>query len=231
MEHPVVIQMTTGHFTNLIAHHYNETDPRHTAVQQLTEEIREFVHQQGWKEAIERMAIERYREIIEQDNTQPDTEIGPPPRPTDTRPADIYTDGSCLRNPGPGGWCAILNAPGKPELIVSGNQRNTTNNQMEMQAVIGGLTKAGPHRDVTIYSDSRYVVDAFNKGWLVKWQQNGWRTTKGLVLNRELWEQMVQLAKGNGTRKCTFVWIKGHAGNKMNERADQRAVEEAHKIR
>ena len=237
--------MTTGYFTNLIAHHYNETDPQYTAVEQLTMEIREFVHQQGWKETIERMVIERYGQIIKQNNYSKVAEVclppkdtntavteeHSPPKATDTTPAKIYTDGSCLGNPGPGGWCAILNAPGKPELIVRGNKLDATNNQMEMKAVIGGLAKAGDHRDVTIYTDSRYVVDAFNKGWLDKWQTNGWRTNKGLVLNRELWEQMVQLAKGNGTRKCIFVWVRGHAGNQMNERADQIAVEEAHKIR
>lgn len=236
MTTPAVIQIHKAYFMNHIAYHFDETDPKTDAVQQLAEEIQQFVQEQGWQETIDRMAIERYQELTSHTTVQkpplqprPEPKHGEPSQgfQNDTTPASIYTDGSCEPNPGPGGWCAILNAPGKPELVLKGSETDTTNNRMEMRAIIKGLKAAGPNRDVTVYTDSRYVIDAFNKNWLKNWERNGWKTRRGEpVLNQDLWNKLQDLVRGNGQRRCEFRKVKAHAGDPMNERADEIAVQE-----
>lgn len=138
----------------------------------------------------------------------------------------LYTDGSCKGNPGAGGWGAILEYKGA-DFEMSGGEAETTNNRMEITAVIEGLRALKRPCSVDVYSDSKYVVDAINLGWVLKWKANGWmrnRTEK--ALNPDLWKELLSLLE---THEVTFNWIKGHNGNPKNERCDALAVKEAKK--
>ena len=138
----------------------------------------------------------------------------------------LYTDGACSGNPGPGGWCAILRYKSH-EKLLSGADPETTNNRMELTAVIMGLQALKKSCDVLVTSDSKYVCDALNQGWLYAWQKNGWKKAdKKPVLNRDLWEALLPLLKAH---RVTFNWIKGHAGHPENERCDAAAVQEYQK--
>ncbi len=132
----------------------------------------------------------------------------------------IYTDGACSGNPGPGGWGTILMyEENKKE--ISGGKKDTTNNVMEITAVIEGLKLLKYPCDVEIYSDSAYVVNAFNQNWITGWKRNGWRNSKGEnVKNRELWEELEELRKAH---KVKFIKVKGHSDNKYNNRCDELA--------
>ncbi|MXY22511.1 MAG: ribonuclease HI [Dehalococcoidia bacterium] len=133
----------------------------------------------------------------------------------------IYTDGACSGNPGPGGYGAILQH-GKNRKELSGGFRRTTNNRMELLAVISGLETLKAPCEVTIFSDSRYIVDAVNKGWARRWRSNDWRRNKKeKAVNPDLWERLLDLLD---IHKTEFRWVKGHAGNRGNERADALAV-------
>ncbi len=133
----------------------------------------------------------------------------------------LYTDGACSGNPGPGGWGAILSYK-ELEKELSGGEAETTNNRMELTAVIEGLNALKESCDVTVYSDSRYVVDGMEKGWARSWRKNGWRKSdKQPALNPDLWEALLLLSERHTLR---FVWVKGHASNPKNERCDALAV-------
>ncbi|WP_040198295.1 ribonuclease HI [Candidatus Soleaferrea massiliensis] len=141
---------------------------------------------------------------------------------------ELYTDGACSGNPGPGGWGAILRFAGR-EKELSGGSRDTTNNRMELTAVISGLSALKEPCRVDLYTDSQYIVNAITKGWAVKWKANGWmRNKKDKALNPDLWEQLLGLL---GQHDVTFHWVKGHAGHPMNERCDQLAVAQSEKNR
>ena len=139
----------------------------------------------------------------------------------------LYTDGACSGNPGPGGYGAVLlftdskSKTHRKEL--SGGEASTTNNRMEMMAVIKGLEALKSPTKVQIYSDSRYVVDAIEKGWAKRWRGNNWmRNKKEQALNPDLWEQLLNLQE---IHELTFHWVKGHSNNTENERCDQLARE------
>ena len=133
----------------------------------------------------------------------------------------IYTDGACIGNPGPGGYGTVL-LSGERRKELSGGFSNTTNNRMEILAAIVGLEALKKPSAVTLYSDSRYLVDAIEKGWAVKWQANGWmRNKKDRAVNPDLWERLLALTKQHDVE---FRWVRGHAGNKENERCDKLAV-------
>ncbi len=133
----------------------------------------------------------------------------------------IYTDGACSGNPGPGGYGAVLRYGGRSKEL-SGGFRRTTNNRMELLAVIKGLEILKRPCRVTIFSDSRYIVDAVNKGWARRWKANGWRRNKrDKAVNPDLWDRLLALLD---THETEFRWVKGHAGNAGNERADALAV-------
>jgi len=133
----------------------------------------------------------------------------------------IYTDGACSGNPGPGGYCAILVYRGS-EKCLSGAERETTNNRMELMAVIAGLSALKEPCRVALVSDSRYVVDAIEKGWLASWQKKAWRKSDGKpVLNVDLWQKLVPMLE---LHRVNFTWIRGHAGHPYNERCDEEAV-------
>lgn len=140
----------------------------------------------------------------------------------------VYTDGACLGNPGPGGWAAILKCGSFVEELHGGDP-GTTNNRMEMQAVISALKFIpGDRREVTIIADSKYVIDGMTKGWAKGWRANGWRKADGNpAKNADLWEQMLKLAVRHNV---TFRWVKGHSGNPMNERCDMLATTEAENL-
>jgi ribonuclease HI len=141
-----------------------------------------------------------------------------------TRRVTIHTDGSCLGNPGPGGYAAILEYRGQ-ERELSGGFRRTTNNRMEILAVIAGLEALAERCSVTVYSDSRYVVDAIEKGWAKKWKANGWmRNKRDQAINPDLWDRLL---KSLGKHDVEFKWVRGHAGNPGNVRADRLAVSAA----
>lgn len=132
----------------------------------------------------------------------------------------IYTDGACSGNPGPGGWAAVLIYNGK-EKEISGSNKNTTNNIMEITAVIEGLKALKYPCEVELYSDSAYVVNTFTQGWIFNWMQKGWKTASGdPVKNKELWQELYSLTK---IHKVTFNKVKGHADNHYNNRCDELA--------
>ena len=134
---------------------------------------------------------------------------------------DIYTDGACRGNPGPGGWGAVLVYEGK-EKEMSGGEASTTNNRMELSSEIAALSALRFPCQVTLTSDSKYLTDAVNRGWLRDWQKRGWKKAdKSPVLNVDLWQQLVELLR---IHEVTFVWVKGHAGHPYNERCDALAT-------
>ena len=138
----------------------------------------------------------------------------------------LYTDGACSGNPGPGGWAAILQWRGK-EKVLSGGEKLTTNNRMELTAVIRGLEALREPCQVTVYSDSRYVVEAMTEGWAEGWQARGWkRRGSGEAKNPELWARLLELGE---THRLSWVWVKGHADNELNARCDALAVAESRK--
>ena len=138
----------------------------------------------------------------------------------------IYTDGSCTCTPGPGGWCAILVYNGV-EKVISGGASETTNNRMELTAIIEALRALKERCRVTLTSDSKYALDALQNGWAVSWRAKGWRKAdKSQALNPDLWEELLSLVEKH---EIEYVWVKGHAGHEYNERCDERAQAEAAK--
>lgn len=139
---------------------------------------------------------------------------------------EIFTDGACSGNPGPGGYGVILRAAGKTKEL-SGGERSTTNNRMELSGVIAGLSALKYPCDVILTTDSKYVVDSVTKGWAKSWRKNGWiKSDKKPALNADLWEKLLDLLEIHNVK---FVWVKGHAGHPENERCDQLAVMERDK--
>ena len=134
---------------------------------------------------------------------------------------EIFTDGACSGNPGPGGWGAVLRFGGREKELCGGDD-DTTNNRMELTACIEALSALKEPCEVTLTTDSQYVVNGMTKGWASSWQKNGWiKSDKKPVQNPDLWEKLLELSK---LHKLTFVWIKGHAGHPENERCDALAV-------
>jgi len=151
-----------------------------------------------------------------------------------TNKIQIYTDGACSGNPGPGGWAAVL-LSGAHRKEISGFEQSTTNNRMELVAVIRGLESikfprppmADIMEPIEVLADSAYVVNAINQGWITNWQRNDWITsTKEPVKNRDLWEQLIAL---NAKLKPRYIKVKGHSDNVHNNRADELAVAEIKK--
>ena len=133
----------------------------------------------------------------------------------------IYTDGACSGNPGPGGWGAILKY-GEHMKELSGGEAVTTNNRMELTGVITALSALKEPCYVNLYTDSQYIANAINEGWLKKWVKCGWRRQGAKVKNVDLWEKLLLLDEINDIK---FVWVKGHDGHEYNERCDKNAVE------
>jgi ribonuclease HI len=133
----------------------------------------------------------------------------------------VYTDGACSGNPGPGGWAAILSFGGH-ERELSGGERQTTNNRMELQAAIAALQKLSEPCLVRLHTDSKYLVQAFTERWIAGWQRRGWLTSaKKPVANQDLWEQLIELAR---VHTVEWIWVRGHANVALNERCDRLAV-------
>ena len=140
----------------------------------------------------------------------------------------LTTDGACIGNPGPGGWAALLKFKSK-EKMLSGNEADTTNNRMELLAVIEGLQALKRRCHVTVVTDSQYVMKAFKEGWLEKWEGNGWKTAdKKPVKNQDLWESLLTLEAEHDVH---WEWVKGHNGHPDNERVDQEARSQAEQAR
>ena len=134
---------------------------------------------------------------------------------------EIFTDGACSGNPGPGGWGVVLRCEGH-EKELSGGERETTNNRMELTAAIMGLAALKRRCEVRLVTDSKYVADGINKGWAASWKNNGWRKAdKKPALNVELWDRLLELLSEHDV---TIEWVKGHAGHPENERCDKLAV-------
>jgi ribonuclease HI len=139
----------------------------------------------------------------------------------------IYTDGSCLGNPGPGGW-AFVATDGKNTAERSGGEKDTTNNKMELTAVIRALSAARKHAEVEIHTDSQYVKNGM-QAWIKNWKKNGWKTAdKKTVKNQELWQELDELAQ---KIKIHWHWVRGHSGHEMNERVDELARTAAEKLK
>ena len=140
----------------------------------------------------------------------------------------LYTDGACSGNPGPGGWGAIL-CYGEHELSLSGGEAHTTNNRMELTAVIEGLKKLKEPCIVELYSYSKYVIDALSKGWAWGWKKKGWvKSDKKPALNPDLWDVLLALTQKH---ELHYHWVKGHADNAYNNRCDAMAVAEWQKLK
>ena len=140
---------------------------------------------------------------------------------------EIFTDGACKGNPGPGGWGALLRR-GAAEKELSGGEADTTNNRMEMTAVIRALEALTSPCTVTLHTDSRYVIDGITK-WIIGWRKNGWRNAKKEpVKNADLWQELVKAA---APHKVEWQWVKGHSGHPENERVDRLASDAADKAR
>ncbi len=136
---------------------------------------------------------------------------------------EIYTDGACSGNPGPGGWAAILRY-GTAEKVLSGGESMTTNNRMELTGVIRALEALKEPCEVELWSDSQYVIDALRRGWAIGWKERGWRRAdKKPALNPDLWERLLELCAGH---KMHYHWVRGHADNEHNNRCDALAVEQ-----
>ena len=141
---------------------------------------------------------------------------------------EIFTDGACLGNPGPGGWGVILRYNGI-EKTLSGGEAETTNNRMEILAVIKALEALKEKCNIELYTDSQYVCNAINKGWAQKWKSNNWKRNKNEpALNSDLWEVLLNLLKEQDVK---FNWVKGHAGHEENEKCDTLARTEAQKYK
>ncbi len=139
----------------------------------------------------------------------------------------LYTDGACSGNPGPGGWGAILLFKGV-EKVMSGGEKNTTNNRMELTAAISGLEALNQPCEVELYSDSKYLIDAMSLGWAKTWQRKGWvKPDKSPAKNPDLFEKLLELEK---IHKIKYIWVKGHALNPYNNRCDELAVKESQKF-
>jgi len=135
----------------------------------------------------------------------------------------IYTDGSCLENPGNGGWAAIINDDGDIKR-VSGSEKNTTNNRMELMAPLNALKEMDPNKEIEIYTDSQYVKLGITD-WIHKWIKNNWQTSKKEpVKNKDLWMELYDLTKSH---EIKWIWVKAHAGNKLNEEVDLLAKQAA----
>ena len=129
----------------------------------------------------------------------------------------LFTDGACLGNPGPGGWAALIDIQGERR-EVTGGWADTTNNRMELKAVIEGLKTLPPNSRAHVVTDSRYIHDALTKGWLRRWQHNGWKTaSKSPVKNQDLWTELATLL---GKHEVSIEWTRGHHGHSENERCD-----------
>ncbi len=136
----------------------------------------------------------------------------------------IYTDGACSGNPGPGGWAAILEYGGRTREL-SGGEAQTTNNRMELTAVITALETLNQPCEVDLYSDSKYVVDAIEKGWVYGWRTNNWiKKDKKPALNPDLWQKLLEQFERHTVH---LHWVRGHAGDPLNDRCDQLAVLES----
>ncbi|TDE86260.1 ribonuclease HI [Deinococcus sp. S9] len=141
---------------------------------------------------------------------------------------DLYSDGACDTAAGHGGWATLLRYQGK-ELVLSGRERDTTNNRMELLGLLEGLKVLKRPCQVRVVTDSQYLRKAFTDGWILKWQRNGWKTAGGEpVKNQDLWEELIAQAQRHA---LTFVWVRGHNGHGENERVDRLAVEERKKLR
>ena len=138
----------------------------------------------------------------------------------------IYTDGACSGNPGPGGWGAVL-MYGDKQKELSGGHPDTTNNRMELLGVITALSALKEPCRVDLYTDSQYIVNAINEGWVAGWQKRGWRRKGGAVKNLDLWQELLPLLE---THEVAFNWVKGHAENEYNNRCDELAVMEREKF-
>ena len=139
----------------------------------------------------------------------------------------IYTDGACSGNPGPGGWGAILSYNGHMKEI-SGGEEETTNNRMELLAAISALEALKEPCDVTLYSDSKYLVDSISKGWVLSWEKAGFQKKGKAVPNTDLWKRLLTLIR---MHSVSFIWVKGHSANEFNNRCDELAVAQWKRIR
>lgn len=151
-----------------------------------------------------------------------------PEAPVSGQVVELYSDGACDTTKGHGGWATILRS-GEHELVISGNEENTTNNRMELRGLLEGLRMLKRPCQVKVITDSQYLRKAFTDGWILNWQRNGWKTaSKEPVKNQDLWEELIELAR---VHALTFLWVKGHAGHGENERVDELAVLERKKLR
>jgi ribonuclease HI len=163
-----------------------------------------------------------YQKKDQQNKYRPEARSTPAPQHHDPLAIIVYTDGGSINNPGPGGYGIVIEMDGQRRYL-SGGYRHTTNNRMEMMAAIVALRELkGCGKKIVLYSDSSYLVNGIKKGWAKKWRSKGWRKSDGKpVLNVDLWQELMALLEDVDV---SFNWVKGHAGNELNERCDRLAV-------
>lgn len=194
--------------------------PYGTSMQQIEDDFKEYLSE-IYRESNWELACEYKPGMIKEVDSANKTRESTPMNKAAKECVMIYADGACSGNPGPGGWAAILRFEGK-EKELSGSEPETTNNRMELTAVIEGLSALKKPCSVTVVTDSKYVTNAIRQGWLENWKKNGWKKAdKKPVVNRDLWEKLDKLLKKH---KVEFEWIKGHEGHPENERCDAMAV-------
>ena len=138
----------------------------------------------------------------------------------------VYTDGACSGNPGPGGWAAVLIYGGR-EKWLSGGFAETTNNRMELTAAVTALEALKEPCQVSLHTDSQYIANAINEGWLESWKRRGWKRKGGEVKNIDLWQKLDELL---AVHSVSFIWVRGHDGDEYNEKCDKLAVQEREKF-
>jgi ribonuclease HI len=148
--------------------------------------------------------------------SQTSKDFGRPCYSTSSQTVVIFSDGACIGNPGRGGYGVVV-LQGKSRTEVSGGFRRTTNNRMEIMAAIVGLELLAPRSTVMLYTDSKYLEAPISRGWAKKWRMKGWRTKKGRRINYDLWDRLIDLCNKHNVK---FFWVRGHAGNRDNERCD-----------
>ena len=200
-----------------LKHHYRQTPHSSHEIMESLDHLLDLMGEQ--QEDVQTIEA---RETRRSDNSRP--VIGPDDKVL------IYTDGSCLGNPGNGGYAALVLVNDAPLEDIVGHEPDTTNNRMELRAVLAGLQfingQVRPEHEVMVVSDSKYCVDAFNQGWIKNWQKNGWRTAgRKPVANQDLWHEIVQLTEEMPF--ITFAWVKGHSNNQWNNHVDAMAVQQA----
>ena len=214
------IRADSEYIASLLARTQVQPEAGPQSIAAITDGIEQFIRRQDLQGQIDREIVRLYIEQVSNGTADATPKAGHSPQD-----AVIWTDGSCIGNPGKGGWAYVITGRnGSPIAQRSSSSKQTTNGRMELVAIAEALEDAnGQYGAIEIRSDSKYIVDAFNKGWLSGWQRNGWRTAaKQAVKHQDLWQRILQAIASHGA-EVKVAWVKAHAGHEGNELADRMA--------